>query len=521
MSCSSSDTTNTRTLSQYISNHRSFRSPRSPSSPLPALYSDLSRQRKSNPAGYRASVEWWKSILLDVTFSGSQLDHNPTSADGPPDRTIFTLNEGTKAAWTVDGVGRPLGLGTVVSELEREQCMVELGRYLRSASAIVGPTGWRQYLTVTGVASALLMPARWAAGSVYSAVVGQSDDDEDEALFRAKKGEWVVYPLVVKMATTFVSQFYAQASSPLSYVMSNAAFERTLSDVCLKQYGWKPGTRDVQVVLKYLSRDTSPRLAVGESGLVKLSPSAHAAVEPITDEDRSVVAVLETLRKLDSQITLLEDQITHRTQQITLALRSNNRTQATSYLASRKALQHVLANRTAVKTNLDQVVAKIEQAKTDVEVIRAYQASQDVLRRVLGSDELKVDNVDKTMDGLHDVMERQREVDEMIKGELQGVDEDEVMDELRVLEREVGEERERAKEKQEKKKQEKEKECEKDKQRAKEAKDDKQHQDLQARLDRLRVTQSPLSTTSSTPETQTDNAAEHNNSSPTAIAEQP
>nr|CDI53153.1 conserved hypothetical protein [Melanopsichium pennsylvanicum 4] len=112
-------------LARYLTNQTDFLNPKSPTSPLPALYADLSRQRKTNPAGFRSNIEWWRNMLLDVTFKGVQYEFDPpcpisasasasdvdVDTEKPKsggggdevDRTVFRLDESTKARWTVDG----------------------------------------------------------------------------------------------------------------------------------------------------------------------------------------------------------------------------------------------------------------------------------------------------------------------------------------------------------------------------------------------------------------------------------
>ncbi|EST04704.1 Snf7 [Kalmanozyma brasiliensis GHG001] len=501
-------------LAKYLSTHTSFQDPRSSSSPLPALYSDLSRQRKSNPAGYRASVEWWKGILLDVTFAGVQFDRDPPSSTSISasgmgevvDRTTFRLDESTKARWTIPGVGRPLGLGTVIADLERERTVIPLSSYLKSPTPLSGPSpssGLRSYIPTTrGVASALLLtPAKWAASSLYTLALGSKEDDaeysEDERLFRLKRGEWVFFPLVERLSTSFLMHFYANEASlsPLSLLMTTSEFHTKLAAQC----GFEPSERDALLVLKYLSRDRREGpAAVVQDGLIKFAPTEYDPVEPITSEDRDILAVHSTLLRLDTQISSLETQITTRNESIKTALRANNPSLAKTHLRSRKALEEALQKRRGVRETLSGVLANIEQAKGDVEVMRALKASEGVLRGVLGRKELQVENVESVMDGLQELVGVQDEVDGVIRdGARVHVDEEEMEEELRVLEaekrREEGEKTER-REGEEREKREREREEAKKVQESKEAEDKKQEEELKARFERLRVAQGPIST---------------------------
>lgn len=462
-------------LAAYLSQHSSFSNPISSISPLPSLYSDLSRQRKSNPAGYAASVEWWKSILQDVTFRGVQFDHNPapsTSSAGlveTVDRTIFKLDESTKSRWTVDGVGRPLGLGTVISELEKDGIVVGYNTFLNAKEVITAPRGGEGrglsgYIpTPGGLASAVLLkPAKWAVSQLYSLTIGAEADEEgeyseDELLFRQKKGDWVFYSLVERLATAFLTQHYTEATiSPLSCLMTTAEFRSKLNAICKKEFGFHPSERDANLVLKHLARDRPGTLY--QNGIIKLAPVKGESIEAITEEDRSVIAVRSTLHRVELQITSLESQISQRTFQAKTSLKNGQKSQASSYLRSRKTLTEVLEKRMGTRETLTQVVLKIEQAKSDVEVMRAYKASDEVLRSVLGREEMKMENVEKVMEGLEESMASQREVDEVLRGNGVGmggeeVDEEELERELARLVEEKRLEEEGEKEKEEKRRQ--------------------------------------------------------------------
>lgn len=85
-------------VSDYISSLPEYRAG---SQRLQSIYSDLAKQRLSNPAGYSANVEWWRRTLSEVTSRGLQ-------AGG-----ILVLRADSllvdEFRW--EKVGRPLGAG--------------------------------------------------------------------------------------------------------------------------------------------------------------------------------------------------------------------------------------------------------------------------------------------------------------------------------------------------------------------------------------------------------------------------
>ena len=78
---------------------------------LHALYSDISRQKRSNPTSYHANVNWWQRALESVVSSGAQHARDAVHANG---RVVLHAGRSLMDTLKVDGVGKPLGLGAVI-----------------------------------------------------------------------------------------------------------------------------------------------------------------------------------------------------------------------------------------------------------------------------------------------------------------------------------------------------------------------------------------------------------------------
>ena len=77
---------------------------------LQALYSDISRQKHSNPTSYHANVEWWHKVLQLFVSSGLQRES----------RSRLVLNAGRNLIdqFRLERAGKPLALGAVVVRFE-------------------------------------------------------------------------------------------------------------------------------------------------------------------------------------------------------------------------------------------------------------------------------------------------------------------------------------------------------------------------------------------------------------------
>lgn len=76
---------------------------------IQSLYSDLARQKLSNPTGYTANLEWWRNALQSVVERGLQPAGQPN-----PDHIVLHVDQSLSDAFMWDKVGRPLGLSVVI-----------------------------------------------------------------------------------------------------------------------------------------------------------------------------------------------------------------------------------------------------------------------------------------------------------------------------------------------------------------------------------------------------------------------
>lgn len=82
---------------------------------LQALYSDVSRQRHSNPSSYHSHVEWWRKTLETLVSRGLQTQpHLESSEEQESNKLILRAGRGLVEELRFPGVGKPLGLGAVI-----------------------------------------------------------------------------------------------------------------------------------------------------------------------------------------------------------------------------------------------------------------------------------------------------------------------------------------------------------------------------------------------------------------------
>lgn len=333
-----------------------------------------------------------------------------------------------------------MGIGTVVDDLAASRHLIPVREFLNSSIPITGPS--TQSNSRIGLPSARSVasfvvgkPLWWALGQLGVTASGADDDTEQSDMreWARAKGQYVIWDNLQTSTDQVLSHhFQSGRLSPLDSLYTLTAFKSliTQSQPHLTE-------TDIQIIVKHLSRDR--KVAHVEQGLVKLSSSEYEDVQPITQDDRGLIAVKQTHEKLHSQIADLESRIADRHNRAANALKSNQKSQAIALLKEKKMLNELLTRRLDSKSTLDAVLLKIEQAAGDVQVLQSYQTSTQVLQSLLSSDTLQLDKVEKTVEQLQDAMADQKEIDGVIRGVAQGeddLDEDELQEEMLRLEEE-------------------------------------------------------------------------------------
>jgi hypothetical protein len=73
---------------------------------IQSLYSDISRQKHSNPTTYSSNITWWRSTLEALVSLGYQ----PSTTD----TLVLHADQSLVESLRYEGAGKPLCLGTVI-----------------------------------------------------------------------------------------------------------------------------------------------------------------------------------------------------------------------------------------------------------------------------------------------------------------------------------------------------------------------------------------------------------------------
>ncbi|CAD6900317.1 unnamed protein product [Tilletia controversa] len=463
----------TLTLTAFLASHPAAQPPKAV---LPALYADLEPQRSSNPHAFAASLDKWHALLADSVLLAVQLGNN--ASPGGTHRLVLHADDAVQNSWSIRGLGRPLGLGTVIADLAARRQLVRLNDFLTSSQPLHSPAAETSSSSSSSAqtlgrlaARILTAPLWWSLSQIGIGGPSAADEDFDGTGLRGEgsafwkknvRGDWVLWRNVERIASAVLEAHYASAASPLDHLYSPELLRThllpkaqrilTASSSASSPTGITLSELDVRIILKHLSRDRKVALVDSSNEVIKFAPSqlAAGAIEKISETDRGVVQVRDAHTRLERQVAEVEARIADRDTRIRSALRAQPKqlAQAKTYLTSKKALEELLKRRLGALETMSSVLLKLEQASGDIEIMQAYNTSTSTLKALLSHPSLQLDKVEDTMAALSDALADQAEVDGVIRAGGEGVagaaeiDEEELERELAALELESTKERE-------------------------------------------------------------------------------
>ena len=381
----------------YPANHKYYRAR------LAALYSDFSPLRALNPDGYSANITAWTQGLSHAARAGS-LPSN--------DSLILSLDSLLYQELETKEWGRPLALGTVVSEaVQRKEFMV-LKEFAETKESIYR-SPWR----IPGIGEVL----GWGLKQLGLGFGGP----------KIGSGKMVLLSNLEVAGQEFESRANGLRGR-VERILSLGSFKETFRDLL----GTKKGLSDADfvVLLRYLQRDKGVVSWDGET--VKLRTPGETDV--VTQEDATIASLKTLIKDLEIQTKSLDAKVDELNVTARQAVEKKNRVSALATLRSKKLAEGTLVKRHATLAQLEEVLVNIEQAADQVELVRVMEGSSRVLAG-LNKEVGGVERVDDVVESLREQMGQVDEVGNVIAEAGQSVvDEGEVDDELDAMERDEG-----------------------------------------------------------------------------------
>ncbi|KAI0664820.1 Snf7-domain-containing protein [Cubamyces menziesii] len=411
---------------------------------LKSLYSDFTYQKQSNPTSYSSNVEWWRRTLEGALLRGWLSEsHNAAAV---PDRLVLHANGVSFSDnFRVEGVGKPLSIPTVISELCSSKALIPFADFMNASRSIYDP-GWLPYRIASVVVG---KPLWWALGQlgIVDTQAGAFGDSSTAERWKKVKGNYVVVSLLERAAERILERQRRKSTGNIADVLYNVDGFREEFAACAFE-GAPLSDSDIRVVLKFLERDKRTVVVKGE--VIKFLEQGVSETPEVTAVDNGILALKTAVEKLQKQVDGLQHRIDERTRQISESLRQKRKEIALAQLRSRKQLEEVRQKRLESLNLLESTLLRVETSAGDIEIMKSYQSSTVTLREILSHQLLQRDKIDETMDAMASANADAREVDDAIQMGAEmahaeaGVDESELEAELRALVQDVEKEKEEA-----------------------------------------------------------------------------
>lgn len=241
--------------------------------------------------------------------------------------------------------------------------------------------------------------------------------------------------ILKKLSTTINS------STPTSQVYSLECFKHAFTLSPSHPQGLSD--TDVNVILIHLSRDLRacavfPPSSINDMTIIKFSlPGSSSPPAKLTEQDTALAQLLTLRLTLTGQIKTLDARLAALEVKIRSSVSGSSKSpvekeSTLGLLRMRKNLASVLSSRQGSLHQVETVLQSIDDAATQVDLVRAMQNSSSVLHdlnRQVGG----VEGVDKVMDGLREEMEAVEDVNKVMAEGNPDIDEGEIEDELEAL----------------------------------------------------------------------------------------
>ncbi|EJD02423.1 Snf7-domain-containing protein [Fomitiporia mediterranea MF3/22] len=383
---------------------------------LKSLYSDLSRQKTSNPAAYSSNVDWWKRTLATLVEQGLQ--------SGPADALVLHAGPDLVETLRYESVGKPIGLAAVIADLRDKHALIPLEEFLSSPTSVYD----RESLAYRVVSFAVGKPLWWAMEQLN--LVDSEHVESEASLWKKVAGNYVFLSNVEKAADA-VTELLRQnvTSSPADSLYSFESFRRLSSSADIALENSTLSETDVKVLLRFLDRDR--KIIVTDGKAIKVVDSIDSKTPRIISSiDKGILELKTAVENMELQIEALNKRITEKIQKIKECLGANRKEVAMTHLKSRKQYEDLLRKRLGSLEVLQATLIQVEAAAQDVEIMKQYESSTATLRAILSHPSLQRERIDATMDAMAEASAEQREVDEAIRTGMSGITEDVDEDEL-------------------------------------------------------------------------------------------
>ncbi|XP_008553024.1 charged multivesicular body protein 6 [Microplitis demolitor] len=159
--------------------------------------------------------------------------------------------------------------------------------------------------------------------------------------------------------------------------------------------------------------------------------SKKKPVSRVTEQDKAVLQLKQARDKIKHYQKRIEQNIEKDRELAKKLIQSGRKERALSLLRKKKFQEQVLSNTDSQLENLERMVHDLEFAQVEAKVLDGLKIGNTALKKL--HEILSIGEIEKVMDETRDGVEKQRELDDLLMGQLTDEDEGQVEAELDAL----------------------------------------------------------------------------------------
>ncbi|CAN8003180.1 unnamed protein product [Ixodes hexagonus] len=157
-------------------------------------------------------------------------------------------------------------------------------------------------------------------------------------------------------------------------------------------------------------------------------------VSRVTEHDKAVLQLKQQRDKIKQYQKKIVTSLENERQLARKLLQDGRRERARLLLKKKRFMEQMLEKTDGQLTNLERMTHDIEYAQIEIQVVEGLKVGNESLKKL--HQMLSVDEIERIMDETQEGIEKQKEIDDLLSGQLTAEDDEAVLAELEALEAE-------------------------------------------------------------------------------------
>uniref|UniRef100_A0A023GFT8 Protein-sorting related protein n=1 Tax=Amblyomma triste TaxID=251400 RepID=A0A023GFT8_AMBTT len=154
-------------------------------------------------------------------------------------------------------------------------------------------------------------------------------------------------------------------------------------------------------------------------------------VSRVTEQDKAILQLKQQRDKIKQYQKKILVSLENERQLARKLLHDGRKERAKLLLRKKRFMEQMLDKTDGQLTNLERLVHDIEYAQIEIQVVEGLKVGNESLKKL--HQVLCVEEIEKIMDETHEGIEKQKEIDDLLSGQLTSEDDDAVLAELEAL----------------------------------------------------------------------------------------